>query len=168
MIITCPCENKKKFKIDPSLIPSDGRDLQCGTCGHVWFYKIENNNLIESKNISENEHIDQIKEEEANTQSNDVEVNNLSLNESGIKNAEIEINKDIEEKDSKSNTKKSVSKLNKFFSYLVVFLISLIALIILLDTLKISLINIFPGLELILFNLYETWKDIKLFIIDLS
>ena len=168
MIITCPCENKKKFKIDPTLIPSEGRDLQCGTCDRIWFYKIENNNLIESKNISENEHIDQIKEEEANTQSNDVEVNNLSLNESGIKNAEIEINKDIEEKDSKSNTKKSVSKLNKFFSYLVVFLISLIALIILLDTLKISLINIFPGLELILFNLYETLKDIKLFIIDLS
>jgi len=168
MIITCPCENKKKFKIDPTLIPSEGRDLQCGTCDRIWFYKIENNNLIESKNISENEHIDQIKEEETNTQSNDVEVNNLSLNESGIKNAEIEINKDIEEKDSKSNTKKSVSKLNKFFSYLVVFLISLIALIILLDTLKISLINIFPGLELILFNLYETLKDIKLFIIDLS
>ena len=168
MIITCPCENKKKFKIDPTLIPSEGRDLQCGTCDRIWFYKIENNNLIESKNISENEHIDQIKEEEANTQSNDVEVNNLSLNESGIKNAEIEINKDIEEKDLKSNTKKSVNKLNKFFSYLVVFLISLIALIILLDTLKISLINIFPGLELILFNLYETLKDIKLFIIDLS
>ena len=168
MIITCPCENKKKFKIDPTLIPSEGRDLQCGTCDRIWFYKIENNNLIESKNISENEHIDQIKEEETNTQSNDVEVNNLSLNESGIKNAEIEINKDIEEKDLKSNTKKSVSKLNKFFSYLVVFLISLIALIILLDTLKISLINIFPGLELILFNLYETLKDIKLFIIDLS
>ena len=168
MIITCPCENKKKFKIDPTLIPSEGRDLQCGTCDRIWFYKIENNNLIESKNISENEHIDQIKEEEANTQSNDVEVNNLSLNESGIKNAEIEINKDIEEKDLKSNTKKSVNKLNKFFSYLVVFLISLIALIILLDTFKISLINIFPGLELILFNLYETLKDIKLFIIDLS
>ena len=54
-----------------------------------------------------------------------------------------------------------------FFSYLVVFLISLIALVILLDTLKTPLINIFPGLKVILFNLFETLKDIKLFIIDL-
>lgn len=168
MIITCPCENKKKFKIDPSLIPSDGRDLQCGTCGHVWFYTIENNIPIESKKISENEHIDQNKDEQANIQSNGVEVNNLQSNENVIKNEEIKINKDIEEKNLKSNTKKSVNKVSKFFSYLVVFLISLIALIILLDTLKIPLINIFPGLELILFNLYETLKDIKLFIIDLS
>ena len=56
----------------------------------------------------------------------------------------------------------------KFFSYLIVFIISLGALIILLDTLKTPLINIFPGLEVLLFNLYETLKDIKLFIIDLS
>ena len=168
MIITCPCENKKKFKIDPTLIPSEGRDLQCGTCDRIWFYKIENNNLIESKNISENEDIDQIKEEQVNTQSNDIEINNLPLNENRIKNEEIKINKDVEKKDLKSNTKKSVNKVSKFFSYLVVFLISVIALIILLDTLKTPLINIFPGLELILFNLYETLKDIKLFIIDLS
>ena len=50
----------------------------------------------------------------------------------------------------------------------IVLLISLGALIILLDTLKAPLINIFPGLEVLLFNLYETLKDIKLFIIDLS
>ena len=30
-MITCPC--KKKFKIDSSLIPQEGRELQCGTCG---------------------------------------------------------------------------------------------------------------------------------------
>ena len=168
MIITCPCENKKKFKIDPSLIPSEGRDLQCGTCDRVWFYKIENDSPIESKNINENEDIDQIKEERVNAQSKDAEVNNLPINENEIKNEETEIKNDIEKKDLKSNTKKSVNIVSKFFSYLVVFLISLIALIILLDTLKTPLINIFPSLELILFNLYETLQDIKLFIIDLS
>ena len=57
---------------------------------------------------------------------------------------------------------------SKFFSYLLVLIISLGALIILLDTLKTPLINVFPGLEVLLFNLYETLKDIKLFIIDLS
>ena len=40
MIITCPC-NKKKFTIDDSLIPVEGRNLKCGTCDRVWFYKIE-------------------------------------------------------------------------------------------------------------------------------
>ena len=31
MIITCPCE-KKQFEIDSSLIPQEGRELQCGSC----------------------------------------------------------------------------------------------------------------------------------------
>ena len=56
---------------------------------------------------------------------------------------------------------------NKFFSYLIVFIISFVAIIILLDTLKNPLINVFPGLEIILFNLFETLQDIKLFIIYL-
>ena len=73
----------------------------------------------------------------------------------------------IKETESKSEVIKKTQS-NKFFSYLIVFIISLGALIILLDTLKTPLINIFPGLEVLLFNLYETLKDIKLFIIDLS
>ena len=43
MIITCPnCE--KKFQIDAALVPENGRDLQCGSCNHAWFYKPENEN----------------------------------------------------------------------------------------------------------------------------
>ena len=38
MIIECTnCH--KKFKVDPSKIPNSGRNIQCGTCGHIWFYK---------------------------------------------------------------------------------------------------------------------------------
>ena len=59
-------------------------------------------------------------------------------------------------------------KIYNFFSYLIVFLISLMALLILVDTLKSPLINLFPGLEIVLFNLFETLKDIGLFIIDLT
>jgi len=55
----------------------------------------------------------------------------------------------------------------KFFSYLIIFIITFVALIILLDTLKSPLINVFPGLEIILLNLFETLQDVKLFIIDL-
>ena len=43
MIITCPNCNKQ-FKIDNSLIPDEGRDLQCGSCNHIWFYKIKQEN----------------------------------------------------------------------------------------------------------------------------
>ena len=55
MIITCPCE-KKQFKIDSSLIPQEGRELQCGSCETVWFYKPKNESeatLTLNENISE-------------------------------------------------------------------------------------------------------------------
>ena len=42
MIIGCPNCNKQ-FKINPSLITDNGRNLKCGSCDHVWFYKIEDN-----------------------------------------------------------------------------------------------------------------------------
>ena len=41
MIISCP-SCLKKFKIEETLIPSKGRNLQCGSCNYNWFYKIEN------------------------------------------------------------------------------------------------------------------------------
>ena len=62
----------------------------------------------------------------------------------------------------------SSKKIYNFFSYLLVFIISFVALLILVDTLKSPLINLFPGLEIVLFNLFETLKDIGLFIIDLT
>ena len=40
MIISCP-SCKKKFEIDANLIPIEGRNLQCGSCLNVWFYKNE-------------------------------------------------------------------------------------------------------------------------------
>ena len=43
MIITCP-NCSKKFQIDGTLVPQEGRDLQCGSCKHVWFFKVENKN----------------------------------------------------------------------------------------------------------------------------
>ena len=50
MIITCPNCNKQ-FKIDNSLIPDEGRDLQCGSCNHIWFYNNheKNNEVLELK-----------------------------------------------------------------------------------------------------------------------
>ena len=52
-------------------------------------------------------------------------------------------------------------------SGLVLLFAAIIALIILIDTFSIFLYSKFPGLELILFSLFETLKDIRLFIKDL-
>ena len=40
MIIQCINCNKK-FDVDSSLIPIEGRNIQCGSCDHVWFFKLD-------------------------------------------------------------------------------------------------------------------------------
>ena len=164
MIITCPNCNKQ-FKIDNSLIPDEGRDLQCGSCNHIWFYNIQekNNEVLELKQEIISEDI------EAKAENKEDKIEEEEQPEEIIKN-EINIKKKEENSEKQKNTttlKKTENKGSKFFSYLIVFIISFVALIILLDTLKTPLINVFPGLEIILFNLFETLQDIKLFIIDL-
>ena len=161
MIITCPNCNKK-FKIDNSLIPDEGRDLQCGACNHVWLYKIEEEN---SKILKLKEEID-INDIETKVDKNNEEI---VENKNPLTKIETELNNQKKEKNIEKQKETKISKNtgNKFFSYLIVFIISFVALIILLDTLKNPLINVFPGLEIILFNLFETLQDIKLFIIDL-
>ena len=164
MIISCP-NCKKQFKINNSLIPDEGRDLQCGSCNHVWFYKIEeiNNEVLELNEeiISEDIEAKAEKKEEKLVEKKqqqeiiETEINNKKIVKKSEKQKKTTVSKNTENKGS------------KFFSYLIVLIISFIALIILLDTLKTPLMNVFPGLEIILFNLFETLKDIKLFIIDL-
>ena len=160
MIITCPNCNKQ-FQIDNSLIPDDGRDLQCGSCDHVWFFKAEEE-IVEPLTLKEN-----ISEKKIDS---NIEIKNKNLKFSKKLQQEKVIKPKVKKEISKKipeTTKKPSKKGSKFFSYLIVFIISFVALIILLDTLKTSLINVFPGLEIILFNLFETLQDIKLFIIDL-
>ena len=62
---------------------------------------------------------------------------------------------------------KSSFNITKFLSYILVSIITFVALIILIDTFKSVLYVVFPGLELIIFSLFETLKDIQLFIKDL-
>ena len=154
MIISCPNCNKQ-FKIDNTLIPDEGRDLQCGSCNNVWFYKIEKKSN-EALKLNEEIISKDIKIEP--------EIKNEKINTEIINEKKVKISKN-QKNPPTSNTKESVG--SKFFSYLIVFIISFVALIILIDTLKTPLISIFPGIEIILFNLFETLQDIKLFIIDL-
>ena len=164
MIITCPNCNKQ-FKINHSLIPQEGRNLQCGSCNHVWFYKSEerNNELLKlnDENVSKDIEIVAKQNEEK-----------IKYSNQPLEKVKTKINNELKEKISEKQKNKTISKNtankgSKFFSYLIVFIISFVALIILLDTLKTPLINVFPGLEIIIFNLFETLQNIKLFIIDL-
>ncbi len=163
MIVICP-SCKKKFNLDINLITSEGRDLQCGSCEHIWFYKKQE---PMSEPLQINEDI-AIKEKEDSEKLNEDKSKNQLIKKlvEENKKAKSELST-IKKTDGKSEKIKK-NKSSKFFSYLFVLIISLGALIILIDTLKTPLISIFPGLEVLLFNLYETLKDIKLFIIDLS
>ena len=66
----------------------------------------------------------------------------------------------------KSHKKSKKNRIN-ILNFLIVFIITLEAIIILADTFK-NTINLFiPGFDLILNNLYETLKDVMLFFKDL-
>ena len=155
MIIECINCNKK-FEVDPNLIPEIGRSIQCGSCGHKWFYKKD---LNEPSLNTDNEII--IEEEKQEITISKENTEKLKIQEQT--NEEKNLNE--ASKDDKSAKKSNI--LNKIFSYLIVIIISFVSLIIVLDTFKTPLSNIFPNLEIILFNLYETFEDIGLFLKDL-
>ena len=164
MIINCLNCNKQ-FKINTSLIPVEGRDLKCGSCDHVWFYKIEDKNLEPlslKEDIINNEDKPEIVDKK-------IERTNEVKKSSSQSKIDTKDKKDLDKIADKQIPSKNKTKntSSKFFSYIFVFIISFVAIIILIDTLKTPLINIFPGLENILFSLFEMLKDIKLFIIDL-
>ena len=163
MIIECiNCD--KKFNVDADLIPKQGRQIQCGSCNHIWHFKIESSLkeplILEDEDNQNNLSI-------ANDTKEITESINVENPKKLLKDNEIYKDNKIQENITIENNIK-ISKISNFFSYLLVILISFVALIILLDTLKSPLINVFPGLEIVLFNLFETLKDIKLFIIDLT
>ena len=136
MIIEC-INCHKKFEVDSELIPKNGRDIQCGSCSHKWFYKTK---II--KNFDDN-----IEKSIANNYENFVE-----------KKEKIKKNKEIFKK-----KHHNFFSLSGILSYLIVIIISFVALILILDTFKIQLNIFFPNLNLKLFSLFETLKDIFLF-----
>ena len=140
MIISCEQCNKK-FEVESNLIPSSGRLLQCSSCGYKWFFK---------KSISPTE--------------NDKTIKIQKNKEIKVKKIETKINKsDNEETGIRRNKDKNVGLL----SIIIVFLISFTSLIVLLDTFKDPISNYFPDINLFLNSLYESLKDLSLFIKDL-
>ena len=163
MIIECTNCNKK-FRVDDDLIPEDGREIICGSCNYAWHFKPEKTS--EKSLVLDNEMIDLQKKTVQNNTDFQEDFSNTK-SEKNTKNDQIKLTNKTKV-DLKIDTKNTYSKTSNFFSYSIVVIISFIALIILVDTIKSPLINIFPGLEIVLFNLFETLKDLRLFIIDLT
>ena len=170
MIITCNNCNKK-FDLDSNLISDKGRLLQCVSCDHKWFFKkealektvspideetgINSINIFDQNNSSINE-----EESVSNTPKDEVEVD---LEEETKEKIEVNINESIQ-----VNTKPKKQKNFKILNIFVVVIISFVAFIIIVDTFKYPIGQVVPNIEFILYNLYESIKDISLFIRDLT
>ena len=147
MIIICPC-GEKRFEVNESLIPSEGRELQCGSCNETWFFKKET--IKTKQKIILNE----INEEKIKkTTNNKTKIEKLD--------DKIDIKENEEYKIEKKDTKINLLNL------IIVFIISVTALIILLDTFQSPISILIPNIDFILYNLYESIEDIILFLKDL-
>ena len=156
MIIICP-SCKKKFELNENLIPDKGRLLKCGSCAETWFFNKNKPLNLDTTNITQNNEI-KIKDKQlkpAKTKNKDVQENSRNS----------KVNKGTELVKYKP---KSIFSFGKILSYLVVFIITFIAVIIILDTFKEPLSIFFPNLELVLYNLFETLRDLVLFFKDLN
>ena len=145
MIIKCE-QCHKKFEIESNLIPEKGRLLQCSSCSHKWFYKRDI--LEETKAVLKHQDIKTKKKE----------INNIKVFE------DLTSPKKLKRKHSYTPFE---NKKISFLNIILVFVISIIALIVLLDTFKSPINLMIPNIEFFLESLYETLKDILLFIQDL-
>ena len=153
MIVQCNnCH--KKFDLDANLIPEEGRLLQCSACNNTWFFKKKKIETPQEVTIPE---IQNNKEEETISPKKDHANSSEKSSNDEIENVKEE--KIIEPLPDKKNY--------RILNILVVSIISFAAFIIIIDTFKTPLGKIVPNTELLLYNLYETFRDIGLFIRDL-
>ena len=148
MIISCENCNKK-FELDDHLIPNEGRLLECGSCSHKWHYK-------------------PIQELETSKENLDIE--KPVIKEKKIKNqVEISIKKNkpiVKENNDETRHDNKGKKIN-YLNFFIVIIVSFIALVIFFDTFENQLTKFFPDIGIYLDSLYETLRDIYLFINDL-
>jgi len=166
-----------------NLIPDKGRLLQCASCDHKWFFKkeilkknissivedIDNNsvNISDQNTPSKNNEFipSDLPKREAELDTDEKLVENIEINnEKGLK-------KKIDPSINKStpiNTKPKKQKNFKISNIFIVAFISFVAFIIVVDTFKYPIGKIVPNIEFLLYNLYESIKDISLFIRDLK
>ena len=156
MIITC--ENcSKKFEVDADLIPDKGRLLQCMKCQHTWFFK---NAISIDSDKSHYSKSPTLMEDASASEKDDL------LVENNLDNQKLNADKN---KKRTSFTKINLGKKKRIsiLNLTLVFIISFIALIVLIDTFKSQIGKIVPSVDFLLYNLYESINEISLFIKDL-
>jgi len=165
MIVSCN-NCVKSFNIDSNLIPKKGRLLQCSNCNHKWFFKKEivNDSITPTKPKIFIEELKPIISENSE---------NMDLLDKKI-NHDYEIDVNSSEKETKIDEVQNLEKVfgkhkknYKILNKIIIFIISFIALIIILDTFKGPIAKIVPNIEFFLYNLYESINDIVLFFKDL-
>ena len=149
------CENcNKKFEIQDSLIPDEGRLLECGSCAHQWHYtpitKLELTDEVQIKD----EPTEQLIVKKTKKKSKIIKkiYENDADNEIGQTNENI------------ATKEKNIS----FVNFLLVGIISFVAIVILVDTFKNQIAYVIPNINLYINELHEILRDIFLFIVDLS
>ena len=146
------CENcNKKFNLDEKLIPDNGRLLKCSSCDYEWHFILKEDPFLlkDEEQISNKE--DKISKNEKKDLSFKNQIDTYDENEklkSETKSTNV------------INTKKNNSH---FFSYLLVLIITITAVIIILDTFKLAISIYVPAIIPILDNLYQSLNDIFLF-----
>ena len=148
MIIVCPSCNKN-FNVKDDQIPDKGRLLQCGNCKHEWFYS--------KKTIPIDENIDELTNDDFTQESF-----GILDDEQDNRNEEIDEDKTVGLEKPKYVKKQKTKKIN-FFKLLLVFIISFVAFILIVDTFIIQISGYAPFAEKYLDNLYQSIIDISLF-----
>ena len=176
MIIKCNNCNKN-FDIDSDLIPEKGRLLQCNSCNYRWFFKkeIKESSVPIVKIKDTTEEPDPLKEEATRVEIKPLETIDLldkeTNNVPAIKKISIQKyyeTKEISREDKTPNINTSTNKKSyNILGLMIVFIISFIAIIIVLDTFQKPISMFVPNIEFILYSLYETINDIVLFFNDL-
>ena len=149
------CENcNKKFEIQDNLIQDDGRLLECGSCAHHWHYtpitKLELTDEVQIKD----EPTEQLIVKKTKKKSKIIK----KIYENDSDNEIDQTNENIKTKE------KNIS----FINFLLVGIISFVAIVILVDTFKNQIAYVIPNISLYINELHEILRDIFLFIADLS
>ena len=148
MIIVCP-SCSKNFNVKEDQIPDKGRLLQCSNCKHEWFYT---KNTIPIDND-----IDELSNDDLTQESF-----GILAEEEDQHDEEIVEDKTNELEKTKTSKKKKGKSFN-FFKLLLVFIISFVAFILIVDTFIVQISEYVPFAEKYLDNLYQSLIDISLF-----
>ena len=160
MIIECINCNKK-FDVNSELIPASGRTIQCGSCGHIWFFNPSAQETSIKREIKTSKKT-QVKRQKINFEKKNQLTRNPTKNYNQTKPQNTKKNYELAPYKSKSTF-----SLSKLLSYIIVLIITFVAVIIVIDTFKSPIYKMFPNVENIIFSLFEVLKDIELFIKDL-